>query len=254
APGKRGAFGPADAFSQHHRDDHDGENAGEHAIDSKDVAEPRNRIADAFGCGKELADQDGDQRTADSDARAGDHIGQNAGKEDFQVDVTLATAERTHYVDQKPVDGAHAGSGIKNEREHGKRKDDNRLSGYADAEKNHQQRRKRNQRARIKHRHQRIERVADAHPPTHHDTERHTDDDRRQQAKAERNGADREIVKQISAFDQIYQTRRDLRRRGEKQRVERNDEKYHLPGGEEQHHRQGAQQGAAMTRREGRAR
>src|SRR5690349_16632178 len=72
APWEGGAFGPADALGQHHGDDHDGENAREHPVDGKNVAEAGDGIADPFGRGEELTDQDGDQRTADGDARAGD--------------------------------------------------------------------------------------------------------------------------------------------------------------------------------------
>jgi hypothetical protein len=58
-------------------------------------------------------------------------------------------------------------------------------------------------------------------------------------------------VEQISALDQIHETRRDLLRGGEKQRVKRNDEKYRLPDGEEQHHRECAKHRVAMPLHEG---
>ena len=120
-------------------------------------------------------------------------------------------------------------------------KDDDGLAGDADAEKHHHERRQRHQRARIEHGHQRIERVADAHAPAHHDAERHADQDRRAEAVEKRHRAHREVVQQVAALDQIEQGPRDQARLADEQRIERHDEEDRLPGGEEQHAPPGAQ-------------
>ena len=159
-PRKRGALRPADALGQHHGDDHDGEDAGEHLVEREQVAEAGDGVADAFRRREELADQDADQAAADRDAGAGDDVGQHARDDDLQIEVALRAAERAHHVDQQRIDRAHAGLGVEDEREHREQEDDDRLAGDADAEEHDHQRRQRDQRARIEHRHQRIERVA----------------------------------------------------------------------------------------------
>ena len=53
-------------FGEHHRDDHDDQDAGEHPIEREQIAEPRDGIADAFRGGEELADQHPDERAADA--------------------------------------------------------------------------------------------------------------------------------------------------------------------------------------------
>ena len=76
--GKRGALRPADALGQHHGDDHDGQDAGEHLVEREQVAEAGDGVADALRRREELADQDADQAAADRDAGAGDDVGQHA--------------------------------------------------------------------------------------------------------------------------------------------------------------------------------
>src|SRR5215467_937015 len=56
SPRERRAFGPPNAFGQHHRDDHDGDDAGEHPVERENIAEPGNGVADPFRRREELAD------------------------------------------------------------------------------------------------------------------------------------------------------------------------------------------------------
>ena len=214
------------------------EDAGEHLVEREQIAEPGDRVADAFRGREELADQDADQPAADRDARAGDDVGQHARDDHLEVEVLLAAAERAHDVDQQPVDRAHAGIGVEDEGKDREQEDDDGLSRDADAEEHDHQRRQRDQRARIEHRHQRIERVADPHAPAHHDADRHADHHRRGEAVDERHRADREIAQQVAAREQIDEALGDQARLADEQRIERDDQKHRLPGGEEQRDRQ----------------
>src|SRR5712692_2491604 len=116
-PRERRAFRPPDPLGEHDCDHHDGEDAGEHPVEGKQIAEAGDRIADAFRGGEELADQYADQAAADCDARAGDEIGQHARDEHLDVEILLAAAERADDVDQQAVDRAHAGTGVEDEGE-----------------------------------------------------------------------------------------------------------------------------------------
>ena len=74
--------------------------------------------------------------------------------------------------------------------------------------------------------------------------------DGRAKADKERHRADREIVDQVAALDQIDKARRDQARLADEQRIERHDEEDRLPGGEEQHHGQAAEQELAVAPRQ----
>src|SRR5215813_3174121 len=160
SPWERRAFGPANAFRQHHGDDHDDDNAAEHSVEREKIAEPGNRVTDSFRSREELADQHADQRAPDGNACAGNDVRQDAWKDDLEIEIPLASAQRPNDVDQQAIDGVHPGIGIEDEGENRKEKDNERLAADADAEKDHHQRRQRDERARIKHGHQRIERIA----------------------------------------------------------------------------------------------
>src|SRR5262249_18300515 len=126
-PGERRALGPADAFGHRDRDGHDHQDAAEHAIEGEQVAEPRDRVADALGRREELSDQHADQRTPDSDARARDDVGQHARKDDLEIQILLGAAERTDDIDEEAIDCARARIGVEDEREDREREDDDGL-------------------------------------------------------------------------------------------------------------------------------
>src|SRR3984893_13186939 len=77
-PGKCGALGPAQPFREHHRDEHDDQDAGEHPIEREQIAEARDGIADAFRGGEALRDQHPDERAPDADAGAGHELRKHA--------------------------------------------------------------------------------------------------------------------------------------------------------------------------------
>ena len=58
---------------------------------------------------------------------AGNDIGQNAREDPLLIQLPLAAAERTHDVDQQPVDRAYARTGIEDERKDGEGEDDDRF-------------------------------------------------------------------------------------------------------------------------------
>src|SRR4029450_12401481 len=92
APWERRAFGPANAFREHHGDDHDDDNAGKHSVECENIAEPGNGVADSFGSGEELANQHADQRATDGNACAGNDVRQCAWKNDLEIEIPLAPA------------------------------------------------------------------------------------------------------------------------------------------------------------------
>ena len=238
---------PPHGFGERDGDGHDGEDAGEHAIEREQVAEAGDRIADALRSGEELADQDSDQRAADGSARAGDDVGQDARQDELEVEVLLAAAQRANDVDEQRVDRSHAGTGVEHEWENGKREDDDRLAGHADAKEHDHERRERDQRARIEDGHQRVERVADPRPPAHDHADHDADDRRGTKAVAERRRADTQVIEQLPALDEIEQRLGDQTGLADEQRIERHDEKDRLPGGEEQCDREAAKQDVAVA-------
>src|SRR5262245_48714007 len=209
SPWERRAFGPPDAFRQHHGDDHYDDNAAEHSVEREKIAEPGNRVTDSLRSREELTNQHADQRAPDGNACAGNDVRQHAWKDDLEIEITLASAQRPNYVDQQAIDGVHPGIGIEDEGKNREEKDNERLAADADAEKDHHQRRQRDKRARIKHGHQRIERITDAHAPTHDDAERNADDESRRETVKERHRADGEIAQQIPARYQVDESARD---------------------------------------------
>src|SRR5262249_60690376 len=92
SPRERGALGPPNAFRQRHRDQHDGDDAAEHAVECENIAEPGNGVADSLRRREELADQHADQRAADGNTRAGDGVRQHAWENDLEIEVLLAPA------------------------------------------------------------------------------------------------------------------------------------------------------------------
>src|SRR5262249_28307901 len=128
SPRERGAFGPPNAFRQRHRDHHDGDDAAEHAVERENIAEPGNGVADSFRRREELTDQHADQRAANGNACTGDDVRQHAWKNDLEIEVLLAPAQRSNHVDQQAIDGAHAGTGIENEGEDREEENDERLA------------------------------------------------------------------------------------------------------------------------------
>src|SRR5262249_44474495 len=71
SPWERRAFGPPDAFRQHHGDDHDDDNAAKHSVEREKIAEPGNRVTDSLRSREELTNQHADQRAPDGNACAG---------------------------------------------------------------------------------------------------------------------------------------------------------------------------------------
>jgi hypothetical protein len=132
------------------------------------------------------------------------------------------------------------------EREHRQREDDQRLGRHADSEKYHDQRRQRDQRARIEHGHQWIERVADADAPAHDDAERNANDHSSRESVKERHGADEQVIRQRPGRQQIDEAFGDQVGFADEQRVEWHEQEYSLPSGEEQHDRKKAEQHISM--------
>src|SRR6516162_4189861 len=176
SPWERRTFGPPNAFRQHHGDDHDDDNAAKHSVERENIAEPGNGVTDSFRGREELANQHADQRAPHGNACAGNDVRQYAWKDDLEIKIPLAAAQRPNYIDEQAIDGANPGIGIEDEGKDREEKDNECLAADADAEKDHDQGRKRHERARIEHSHQRIERITDAHAPAHDDAKRDADD------------------------------------------------------------------------------
>src|SRR5215471_12500959 len=100
SPWERRAFGPPNAFRQHHGDDHDDDNAGKHSIDREKITEPGNRVTDPFRSREELTHQHANQRAPDGNACAGNNVRQYARKDDLKIEIPLAPAQRSNDVDQ----------------------------------------------------------------------------------------------------------------------------------------------------------
>src|SRR5262245_53153645 len=94
SPWERRAFGPANAFREHHGDDHDGDDAGEHSVECENIAEPGNGVADSFRSREELTNQHANQRATDGNACAGNNVRQYAWKDDLEIEIPLAPAQR----------------------------------------------------------------------------------------------------------------------------------------------------------------
>src|SRR5262249_49293075 len=190
-------------------------NPDEHVRQAVGVARLRDREADAFRRGVELADDDADETASDRDPRRRGEIGKRAGQNDLEVKIFFAAAEGAHDADEQRIGGFHAGEDVENERKDREQKNQHRLAGEPDAEKDDEERRDRDERARVERREKRVKRVFHAPLPAHDDAEWYADDDGSREAQDERAAAHAEVMPQPAGRDLIAEGGGDERRFGE---------------------------------------